>query len=99
MSTAGTNYIHRGVLQLGLGQDARMNKDGFHFDSEKREWYMSFGDLVDYNIDLTEDDIDVEFIEALLLESINTGNEARPDWNPNGGDGGGASSGGYGRTP
>ena len=80
------------MLQLGLGQDARMNKDGFH-------WYVSFGDLVDYNMDLTEDDIDVEFIEALLLESINTGNEARPDWNPNGGDGGGASSGGYGRTP
>lgn len=100
MRTAGTNYIHRGVLQLGLGQDARVNKDGFHFDREKKEWYVSFGDLVDYNMDLTEDDIDVEFIEALLLESINNGNEARADWNPNRDSGdGGAGSGGYGRTP
>ncbi len=97
MSTAGTNYVHRGVLQLGLGQDARMNKDGFHFDREKREWYVSFGDLVDYNMDL-KDDIDVEFMEALLLESINNGNEARPDWNLNGGDGG-AGSGGFGKMP
>ena len=41
MRTAGTNYIHRGVLQLGLGQDARVNKEGFHFDREKKEWYVS----------------------------------------------------------
>jgi hypothetical protein len=98
MSTAVTNYVHRGMLQLGLSQDARMYKDGFQFDREKREWYVSFGDLVDYNMDLTEDDIDVEFMEALLLEPIENGSEARPDWNPNGGDGG-AGSGGFGKMP
>ncbi len=49
-------------------------------------------------MDLTEDDIDFEFIEALLLESINNCNEARSDWNPTISEGG-AGSGGYGRTP
>ena len=42
-----------------------------------------------------EDDIDEEFIESVLLHSINSGNEARPDWT-GGGEGG---SGGYGRAP
>ena len=96
MPTAGSAYVHRGVFQLGLGQDARANKEGFHFDREKKEWYVSFADLLDYSMDLTEDDIDEEFIESMLLHSINSGNEARPDWNPNGGDGG---CGGYGRAP
>ncbi len=48
MPASGSAYVHRGVFQLGLGQDARVNKDGFHFDREKREWYVSFGDLIDY---------------------------------------------------
>ena len=58
MPTAGSAYVHRGVFQLGLGQDARVNKEGFHFDREKKEWYVSFADLIDYSMDLTEDDID-----------------------------------------
>jgi hypothetical protein len=97
MPTAGSNYVHRGVFQLGLGKDARMNKEGFHFDREKKEWYVSFGDLIDYSMDLTEDTIDEEFIESLLLHSINSGHEAEPDWTGDG-DGGGA-GGAYGRMP
>ena len=96
MSTTGSAYVHRGVFQLGLGQDARVNKEGFHFDREKKEWYVSFADLIDYSMDLTEDDIDEEFIETVLLHSINSGHEARPDWT---GDGGSGGSGGYGRAP
>ena len=53
---------------------------------------MSFGDIIDYNMDLTEEDIDEEFVVALLLNSINEGNEANPD--SSGRSGGG--SGGYG---
>jgi hypothetical protein len=89
---AGTHYNHRGVLQLALGEDARSNNDGFKFDREKREWTVSFGDIIDYNMDLTEEDIDEEFVVALLLNSINEGNEANPD--SSGRSGGG--SGGYG---
>ncbi len=45
--------------------------------------------------ELADDDINEEFIESVLLHSINSGNEARPDWT-SGGEGG---SGGYGRAP
>ncbi len=53
MPASGTAYVHHSVFQLGLGQDAPVNKDGFHFDREKKEWYVSFGDLIDYSMDLT----------------------------------------------
>ncbi len=40
-----------------------------------------FGDLLDYTMDLTEDNIDEEFIKALMLQSINTGNDSHKDYN------------------
>ena len=93
---AGTHYNHRGVLQLALGEDARSNNDGFKFDREKREWTVSFGDTIDYNMDLTDEDIDEEFVMALLLNSINEGNEANPDSSGRSG-GGSGSYGAYGK--
>ena len=95
MPIPGSAYVHRGVFQLGLGQEARASNEGFRFDREKKEWYVLFWDLIYYSVDLTEDDIDEEFIESVLLHSINSGNEANPDLT-GGGDG---CSGGYGRAP
>ena len=52
---------------MALGKDARMNTDGFKFDREKKEWTATFSDIIDYNHGVEEDDIDEEFIVALLL--------------------------------
>jgi hypothetical protein len=64
---------------MALGKDARMNTDGFKFDREKKEWTATFSDIIDYNHGVEEDDIDEEFIVALLLNSIEAGNERVPD--------------------
>ena len=92
----GTHYTHRGVLQLALGEDARANNEGFKFDKDKKEWVVTFADIIDYNTNLTDDDIDEDFIQALLLNSIDNGNELNPDSNSRGGGGGAPYSGGYG---
>ena len=88
------HFNHRGVIQLLLGEDARSNQDGFKFNKEggKREWVGSIQDIVDYNEGVTADDIDEEFIEALLLNAIKDGAES----NPQGRAGGGGDSGGCG---
>jgi hypothetical protein len=94
----GTHYNHRGILQKALGESARMNNEGFKFDKEKKEWWVTFSDVIDYNTGVEEDDIDEEFIEALLLISIEAGNERVPEGG-GGNDGrrpGSGAAGGYG---
>ena len=70
---------------MALGEDARANSDGFKFDKEKKEWSVTFGDIIDYTIGVTDEDIDEDFVMALLLDSINNGNELIPDSRSNGG--------------
>jgi hypothetical protein len=72
------------------------NNEGFKFDKDKKEWVVTFADIIDYNTNLTEDDIDEDFIKALLLNSIDNGNELNPDSNSRSGGGGAPYSGGYG---
>ena len=85
------------MIQLLLGEDARRNQDGFKFNKEggKREWVATIQDIVDYNIGATADDIDEEFIEALLLIAIRGGAESKPQGQSYAG-GGGDESGGCG---
>ena len=88
------------MIQLLLGEDARRNQDGFKFNKEggKREWVAKIQDIVDYNEGVTADDIDEEFIEALLLNAIRGGAESNPQGKNHAGGNGGESggSGGFG---
>ena len=97
-SSAGTHWVHRGVLQMALGESARMNNEGFKFDKERKEWIVTFNDVIEYNQGAEADDIDEDYIAALLLLSIEAGNERVPDNRP-GSDGrrpGSGAAGGYG---
>ena len=91
---AGTHYNHRGILQLALGEDARANNEGFKFDKTAKLWVATFSDIIDYNTNLTEEDIDEEFIQALLENSIENGNELNHDSYSRGSGGAG---GGFGK--
>ena len=75
--------------------EARTNEDGFHFNNDggKREWVSTIQDIVDYNDDVTAEDIDEEFIDALFLLAIKNGAESNPQGRSRG-DGG--SGGGFG---
>ena len=83
------------MIQLLLGEDARSNQDGFKFNKEggKREWVGTIQDIVDYNEGVTADDIDEEFIEALLLNAIRDGAESNPQGQSRAGGGSGDSGG------
>jgi hypothetical protein len=90
--------VHRGVLQLALGKSARADDHGFTFDRDRKEWTVTFDDVIEYNQGAEADDIDEDYIVALLLLSIEAGNERVPDSRP-GNDGrrpGSGAAGGYG---
>ena len=38
---SGTRYPHRGVLQLALGEEARMDRRGFEFDRSQMRWVIT----------------------------------------------------------
>ena len=83
------------MIQLLLGEDACRNQDGFKFNKEggKREWVATIQDIVDYNNGATADDIDEEFVEALLLNAIRGGAESNPQGKNHAGGGGDESGG------
>jgi hypothetical protein len=91
---SATHYNHRGVLQLALGEDARANNEGFKFDKAAKLWVVTFEDIIDYNTNLTEEDIDEDFIQALLENSIENGNELKCDSYSRGSGGAGGGFGG-----
>ncbi len=88
------HYIHRGVVQLALGEEARGEKESFKFAKETKEWIADIDNIVAHTDGTTADDIDVEFIQDLLLMAIENGAESNPDSDGRGGNGG---CGGYGR--
>ena len=83
---------------MALGANARINNEGFKFNGERKEWTVTFNDVIEYNEGVEADDIDEDYIVALLLLSIEAGNERVPDYRP-GNDGrrpGSGAAGGYG---
>ena len=90
-------------MQLLLGEDARSNNEGFHFnrDGGRREWVSTIDDIIDYTEGVTESDIDEDYIKALITLALKNGAESRPQGG-GGGDRGGAGGdeegcGGYGK--
>ncbi len=103
---ADVHFKHRGIIQYLLGQQARNNNDGFHFDKEKKEWVSSLEDILEYNAGSTADDVDEEYIQELIRMSIKKQHEKagqgkgrdRGDGEGRGNDGGDTEScGGYGK--
>ena len=90
------HFNHRGVLQLLLGEEARINNEGFKFNKEdgKREWVSTIQDILNYNAGATADDIDEEFVQALILIAIKNGAETNPQGNSQGKGRGGGGEGG-----
>ena len=84
------------MIQLGLGEDARAEGEGFKFVKETREWVAEIADIIAHTDNTTEADIDIPFIEELLLMAIENGAEANPDSGGRGGGGGGFGGGGTG---
>ena len=71
---------------------ARGNNAGFKFNKESKAWEAYIDDFIEYYggpETLTKDDIDEEYVEALLLMAINNGAEGNPDSSGNNGAAGG----------
>ncbi len=79
---------------MALGEEARGDKEGFKFAKETKEWIADIEDILAHTEGTTADDIDVEFIEDLLLMAIENGAESNPDSD---GRSGGGGCGGFGR--
>ena len=84
---SGTRYNHRGVLQLALGEEARMERRGFEFDRGQMRWVITMRNFLRAFEGRTADEVDEEVVREVLMSSIDKGNKDKPDFN--GGSGGG----------
>ena len=87
---SGTRYPHRGVLQLALGEEARMDRRGFEFDRGQMRWVITMRNFLRAFEGRTAEEVDIDVVREVLMASIDKGNEDKPDFN-------GGGSGGYGR--
>ena len=87
---SGTRYPHRGVLQLALGEEARMDRRGFEFDRGQMRWVITMRNFLRAFKGRTAEEVDIDVVLEVLMASINKGNEDKPDFN-------GGGSCGYGR--
>ena len=98
ITVENVHYNHRGVMQLALGEAARMNAEGFRFNYESRAWEVEVNEILMYQdpaAGVTNEDVDAQFVQELLLLAIGAGAELTPDMIT--GAGGSRSEGGYGR--
>ena len=84
---SNTRYPHRGVLQLALGEQARMERRGFEFDRAQMRWVITTRNFLRAFEGRTADEVDEEVVREVLMASIDKGNEDKPDFNGGGGGG------------
>ena len=82
-----TRYPHRGVVQLALGEEARMERRGFEFDRFQMRWVITMRNFLRAFEGVTADEVDEEVVREVLMASIDKGNEEKPDFNGGGGGG------------
>ena len=84
---SNTRYPHRGVVQLALGEEARMERRGFEFDRSQMRWVITMRNFLRAFEGVTADEVDEEVVREVLMASIDKGNEEKPDFNGGGGGG------------
>lgn len=84
---SGTRYNHRGVVQLALGEQARLERRGFEFDRGQQRWAVTMRNFLRAFEGRTAEEVDEEAVRDVLEASIDAGNEDRPDFNGGGGGG------------
>lgn len=84
---SNTRYPHRGVLQLALGEEARMERRGFEFDRSQLRWVITMRNFLRAFEGRTADEVDEDVVREVLMASIDKGNEDKPDFNGGGGGG------------
>jgi hypothetical protein len=84
---SNTRYPHRGVVQLALGEEARMERRGFEFDRSQMRWVITMRNFLRAFEGVTADEVDEEVVREVLMASIDKGNEDKPDFNGGGGGG------------
>ena len=84
---SNTRYPHRGVLQLALGEEARMERWGFEFDRSQLRWVITMRNFLRAFEGRTADEVDEDVVREVLMASIDKGNEDKPDFNGGGGGG------------
>ena len=84
---SNTRYPHRGVIQLALGEEARVERRGFEFDRSQMRWVITMRNFLRAFEGVTADEVDEEVVREVLMESIHKGNEEKADFNGGGGGG------------
>ena len=84
---SNTRYPHRGVVQLALGEEARMERRVFEFDRSQMRWVITMRNFLRAFEGVTADEVDEEVVREVLMASIDKGNEEKPDFNGGGGGG------------
>ncbi len=77
------------MVQLALGEEARMERRGFEFDRGQMRWMITMRNFLRAFEGRTANDVtvDEEVVREVLMASIDKGNEDKSDFNGGGGGG------------